>query len=70
MAPAPGDQKRARELRMKYDEISIPVSAKCSMCGEQMPQSAPRIPNSYLRLRAPRLPMTKTGCSEPFFVRL
>ena len=30
---------------MRYDENSIPVSAKCSMCGEQMPQSTPRIVN-------------------------
>jgi len=37
---------RAPELQMGYDENSIPVSAKCSMCGEQMPQSTPRIPNS------------------------
>jgi hypothetical protein len=28
---------------MRYDENSIPVSAKCSVCGEQMPQSTPRI---------------------------
>jgi hypothetical protein len=31
------------ELQMRYDENSIPVSAKCSMCGEQMPQGTPRI---------------------------
>lgn len=31
------------ELQMRYDENSIPVSAKCSMCGEQMPQGKPRI---------------------------
>jgi hypothetical protein len=34
---------RAPELQMRYDENSIPVSAKCSQCGEQMPQSMPRI---------------------------
>ncbi len=33
------------ELQMRYDENSIPVSAKCSLCGEQMPQSTPRITN-------------------------
>jgi hypothetical protein len=33
------------ELQMKYDVNSIPVAAKCSMCGEQMPQSTPRITN-------------------------
>jgi len=37
---------RAPELQLRYDENSIPVSAKCSMCGEQMPQSTPRITNS------------------------
>jgi hypothetical protein len=33
------------ELQMRYDENSIPVSAKCSLCGEEMPQGAPRIMN-------------------------
>ena len=33
------------ELQLKYDENSIPVSAKCSACGESMPQSMPRIAN-------------------------
>ena len=33
------------ELQLKYDENSIPVSAKCSLCGERMPQSTPRITN-------------------------
>jgi hypothetical protein len=33
------------ELQMRYDENSIPVSAKCSFCGEQMAQSTPRITN-------------------------
>ena len=33
------------ELQMSYDENSVPVSAKCSKCGEQMPQSTPRITN-------------------------
>jgi hypothetical protein len=32
-------------LQMRYDENSIPVSAKCSMCGEQMAQGKPRIIN-------------------------
>jgi hypothetical protein len=32
-------------LPMRYDENSIPISAKCSLCGEQMPQGAPRISN-------------------------
>jgi hypothetical protein len=32
-------------LQMRYDENSIPVSAKCSQCGEQLPQSTPRITN-------------------------
>jgi hypothetical protein len=32
-------------LQMRYDENSIPVSAKCSMCGTQMPQCTPRIMN-------------------------
>jgi hypothetical protein len=30
-------------LQMGYDENGIPVSAKCSMCGVQMPQSQPRL---------------------------
>ena len=34
------------ELQMRYDEKSIPVSANCSVCGEQMPQGTPRIMNS------------------------
>lgn len=33
----------ALELQMRYDANSIPVSAKCSLCGEQMPQGKPRI---------------------------
>jgi hypothetical protein len=33
------------ELQMSYDENSIPVSAKCSLCGERMPQGRPRITN-------------------------
>ena len=32
-------------LQTRYDENGIPVSAKCSACGEQMPQGAPRIMN-------------------------
>jgi hypothetical protein len=32
-------------LQTRYDENSIPVSAKCSMCGAQMPQCTPRIRN-------------------------
>ena len=36
---------RGPVLQMRYDENSIPVSAKCSMCGEQMRQSTPRIVN-------------------------
>jgi hypothetical protein len=32
-------------LQTRYDENGIPVSAKCSLCGEQMPQGAPRITN-------------------------
>ncbi len=36
----------APELRMSYDENSNPVSAKCSLCGEQMPPGTPRITNS------------------------
>lgn len=36
---------RAPELQMIYDEDRIPVSAKCYLCGEQMPQSTPRITN-------------------------
>jgi len=38
MPPAP-------TMQMRYDENSIPVSAKCSMCGKQMPQGEPRITN-------------------------
>ncbi len=34
------------DLQMRYDENSIPVTAKCSLCGEQMPQGTPRIMNS------------------------
>lgn len=30
-------------LQTRYDENGIPVSAKCSLCGEQMPQGKPRI---------------------------
>lgn len=30
-------------LQTRYDENGVPVSAKCSLCGEQMPQSTPRI---------------------------
>ena len=33
------------ELQVRCDENSIPVSAKCSLCGEQMPQGIPRITN-------------------------
>jgi hypothetical protein len=32
-------------LQTRYDENGIPVSAKCSLCGEQMPQGKPRITN-------------------------
>jgi hypothetical protein len=32
-------------LQTRYDENGIPVSAKCSMCGEQMLQGTPRITN-------------------------
>ena len=32
-------------LQMRYDENSIPVSAKCSLCGEKMPQGTPRMMN-------------------------
>jgi len=32
-------------LQMRYDENSIPLSAKCSLCGEQMAQAKPRISN-------------------------
>jgi hypothetical protein len=32
-------------LQMRYDENSIPVSAKCSVCSQQMAQSKPRITN-------------------------
>jgi hypothetical protein len=34
------------ELQIGYDVNSIPVSAKCSLCGEQMPRGTPRIMNS------------------------
>src|SRR5258708_28133769 len=37
---------RATELLMRYDENSLPIGAKCSQCGEQMPQAEPRITNS------------------------
>jgi hypothetical protein len=33
------------ELQMRYDENSIPVSAKCSLCGVQMAQGSPRFTN-------------------------
>ena len=36
---------RAPELQLSYDENSIPVSAKCSLCGEKMLQHEPRIRN-------------------------
>ena len=32
-------------LQTRYDENGIPVSAKCSLCGEMMPQGVPRITN-------------------------
>jgi hypothetical protein len=32
-------------LQTRYDENGIPISAKCSTCGEQMPQGVPRITN-------------------------
>ena len=32
-------------LQTRYDENGIPVSAKCSQCGEQMTQAQPRIMN-------------------------
>jgi hypothetical protein len=32
-------------LQTRYDENGIPVSAKCSLCGEKMPQGTPRIMN-------------------------
>jgi hypothetical protein len=41
----PSMPMRSPELQMKYDENSIPVSAKCSVCGEEMPQSRPRLLN-------------------------
>jgi hypothetical protein len=31
------------QLQTRYDQNGIPVSAKCSACGEQMPQAKPRI---------------------------
>lgn len=30
---------------MRYDVNSFPVSARCPLCGEQMPQGIPRILN-------------------------
>ena len=32
-------------LQTRYDENGIPVSAKCSLCGEVMLQGTPRIMN-------------------------
>jgi hypothetical protein len=32
-------------LQTRYDENGIPVSARCSLCGERMPQGTPRIMN-------------------------
>jgi hypothetical protein len=43
------------ELQMNYDENSIPVSAKCSLCGEKMPQGTPRIMNSINNVHGSRL---------------
>ena len=37
---------RVPELQMIYDEKCIPVSAKCSLCGEAMPQRKTRIKNT------------------------
>jgi hypothetical protein len=34
------------ELQIGYDVNSIPVAAKCSLCGEQMLRGTPRIMNS------------------------
>lgn len=39
------DMPLVPELQMRCDENSIPVSAKCSLCGEQMAQGTPRITN-------------------------
>jgi hypothetical protein len=36
---------RNPELQTSYYGNSIPLSAKCSICGERMPQSTPRIMN-------------------------
>jgi hypothetical protein len=41
----PRHSPRVPELQTRYDENGIPVSTKCSTCGEQMPQSTPRITN-------------------------
>jgi len=30
-------------LQTRYDDNGIPISAKCSLCGERMLQSTPRI---------------------------
>ena len=40
-----GISPRDPELQLIYNENSIPVSAKCSVCGEQMTQAQPRIMN-------------------------
>jgi hypothetical protein len=31
------------QLQMRYDPNGIPVSAKCSACGKEMPQAKPRL---------------------------
>ena len=38
-------QQRGPEMQLRCDENGIPISAKCSKCGAQMPPSSPRITN-------------------------
>jgi len=32
-------------MQLRCDVNGVPISAKCSKCGEQMPQGSPRITN-------------------------
>jgi hypothetical protein len=38
-------QRRGAEMQLRCDENGIPISAKCSNCGELMAQAQPRIMN-------------------------
>jgi len=43
LMPTFGGARKQPELQIRCDVNSIPVSAKCSSCGESMPQSESRL---------------------------